>query len=204
MSSSQSDFINSNLLKLGYASKQDIIENLFIQSLIESYNRIDKNIGIENEIRDRFRDDLYFHNDSLVKKWLQLNIIFLDWENWVFTSGRELARTDITFKLSGIKFIIECKRLKSADKAYIEEGVERFISLKYSEGDEYSGMAGFVIAGDKTSICKDLKDKIASLKHTTTISKISSFDRFTSNHIRIDKTQIEVYHLFFNFNLFEN
>src|SRR3990170_1634489 len=148
MSTSQLDFINSNLSKLGYSSKQDIIENLFIKSLLISYNRIDKTIGIENEIRDRFIKDLYT-TDSEIKKWLQNKIIYLDWENWVFTSEYELARTDITFKLTGLEFIIECKRLKSTDKAYIDEGLERFINLKYSKNDEHAGMIGFVVSGDK-------------------------------------------------------
>lgn len=197
MSNSQSDFINSNLIKLGYSTKQDIIENLFIKSLIESYNRIDKNIGIENEIRDRFVKDLYT-TDSEIKGWLQLKIIYLDWENWVFTDEFELARTDITFKLTGLEFILECKRLKSPDKAYIDEGLERFIKLKYSKGDEFAGMIGFVVSGDRTTICKRLNDKIADLEHTITITDISKTPSFNSHHKRIDNTQICIYHLFFD------
>jgi len=201
MSSSQSDFINSNLSKLGYSTKQDIIENLFIKSLIESYNRIDKNIGFENEIRDRFRDDLYFHDDSILKKWLQGNIVFLDWENWLFTNDKKLARTDMTFKLSGMKFIVECKRLKSPDKAYIDEGLERFINLKYSGGDEYAGVIGFVISGDSEIVCNELRFRIQILEHTTSIEDISNMVGFESFHKRIDITQICIYHLFFDFKL---
>lgn len=201
MNNSPSDFISSNLSKLGYSSKQEIIENLFLQSLVESYSRIKKNIGIENEIRDRFRDDLYFHNDSILKKWLQANVVFLDWENWVFTNDKKLARTDMTFKLSGMKFILECKRLKSPDKAYIDEGLDRFIKLKYSKGDEYAGMIGFVFYGDSASVCKELWNRIGVLGHTTSISNISALNRFESNHNRIDESQICVYHLFFDFKL---
>lgn len=200
MRNSQSDFINSNLSKLGYSTKQDIIENLFIKSLIESYNRIDKNISVENEIRDRFIKDLYT-TDSQIKRWLQLKIIYLDWENWVFTNEFELARTDITFKLTGLEFILECKRLKSPDKAYIDEGLEQFIKLKYSKGDEYAGMIGFVVSGDSKIISNELRNKIEVLVHATSISNISSLNRFESNHARIDKTQICVYHLFFDFKL---
>lgn len=200
MSTSQTDFICSNLSKLGFSSKQDIIENLFVKSLLESYTRIDKTIGIENEIRDRFMKDLYT-TDSEIKKWLQLKIIYLEWENWVFTKEFKLARTDITFKLTGLEFIIECKRLQAADQAYIDEGLERFIILKYSKGDEYAGMVGFVVSGDKSSICVGLKDKIEALEHTTSTSDISLTPSFNSYHNRIDKTQIEIYHLFFDFNL---
>jgi len=200
MNSNSSDFINFNLSKLGYSSKQDIIENLFLKSLTESYNRIDKNIGMENEIRDRFMKDLYYTNTD-IKKWLQLNIIYLDWENWVFTDGFEVARTDVTFKISGLRFIIECKRLKTADKEYIDEGLERFIVLKYAKGDDFAGMIGFVISGDKLNICKGLNTKIKSLKHTSSISCVDPGISFTSEHERIDKTQIKIYHFFLDFSL---
>ena len=197
MNNSQSDFINSNLSKLGYSTKQDIIENLFIKSLIESYNRINKGIGIENEIRDRFMKDIHT-TDSEIKRWLQLKIIYLDWENWVFTNEFELARTDITFKLTGLEFILECKRLKSPNKAYIDEGLDRFIKLKYSKGDDYAGMIGFIVSGDKMFICNGLKNRINNLEHTILTTDITLTPGFNSHHKRIDNTQISIYHLFFD------
>ncbi|MCG8318366.1 MAG: hypothetical protein MI921_02580 [Cytophagales bacterium] len=203
MSSSQSDFIKFNLSKLGFSSKQDIIENLFLKSLSESYTRINMAVGKENEIRDRFLKDLHT-TDSDIKKWFQLKIIYLDWENWVFTSEYTLARTDITFKLTGLEFIIECKRLKNADKAYIDEGLERFVTLKYSRGDEFAGMIGFITSGDKTAICRGLKDKIEVLGHTVSVSEVSSTPGFNSCHNRTDQTQISIYHLFFNFTITGN
>jgi len=198
MSDSQSDFINYNLSKLGYSSKQDIIENLFIKSLVDSYNRVDKNIGVENEIRDRIVRDLYTV-DSRIKFWLQYKIIYLDWENWVFTPEFELGRTDIAFKLTGLQFIIECKRLRNASNAYITEGLDRFISLQYAQGDEFAGMMGFIIAGDKVTICKELRGKIKALEHTTSLSEIYYSSSFNSDHIRNDKSQIGIYHLFLDF-----
>ena len=203
MSSSQSDFINFKLSKLGFSSKQDIIENLFIRSFSESYTRIDKTVANENEIRDRFIKDLYT-TDSDIKNWLQLKIIYLDWENWVFTNEQKLARTDITFKLTGLEFIIECKRLKNASMAYIDEGLARFITLKYSKGDEFAGMVGFIVSGDKTAICSGLKGKIEVLGHTVSVSQVCSTPGFHSCHNRIDQTQIGMYHLFFDFTIPEN
>lgn len=199
MSSSPSDFVNPNISKLGYSSKQDIIENLFIKSVVESYGRIDKTIGIENDIRDRFRDDLYFDEQSLLKKWLQFDIIYLDWENWTLTSTGGLKRTDFVFKLSGMKFIVECKRLRTGDKKYIDEGLQRFINLDYAQGDEYAGMIGFVISGDINIICTKLHSKISSLEHTTYTSSVSDIPNFNSMHVRKNKTSIEIYHLFFEF-----
>ncbi|CAD5283216.1 MULTISPECIES: hypothetical protein [unclassified Imperialibacter] len=197
MSASQADFVQSIISQIGYNSKQELIEKLFIQSLSDSHHRIDKTIGNENEIRDRFVKDLY-QTDSKIKKWLQKKYIDVIWENWVFTPDFELARTDIAFKLTGLHFILECKRLKSADKAYIDEGVERFITLKYAKGDEYAGMIGFVISGDKHAISKGLQWKIKALAHTQSIEKTSK-PFFNSIHNRNDTSQIELYHLFFDF-----
>lgn len=198
-SQSQAEFVQEIIKKIGYGSKRELIEKLFIQSLIDSYQRIDKNIGFENEIRDRFMKDLYQTN-SKIKQWLQLKWIDLIWENWVFTPEFQLARTDIAFKLTGLHFIIECKKLKSPAKAYIDEGLDRFVKLQYAEGDEYGGMIGFVIKGDKSTISQKLQEKIAPLGHTNIIRKGAAEPGFNSVHSRTNKSQIELYHLFFDFN----
>jgi hypothetical protein len=96
---------------------------------------------------------------------------------------------------------VECKRLKYADNEYIREGLDRFIKLDYALGDEYAGMIGFVIAGNKTKICSGLHTKIKALDHTNSVSNISSTPSFNSNHTRVDNTPIEIKHLFFDFTL---
>ncbi|PWL29336.1 hypothetical protein [uncultured Roseivirga sp.] len=201
MSASQSEFIIDNLSKLGYSSKTDIIESLYLSSLKDSYERLDKTISTENQIRDRFIEDLYQNDHSSIKQWLQLKVIYLNWENWSLDIDGLKVRSDFSFKFSGMEFIIECKRLKSADKAYIDEGVERFVNLKYAEGDEYAGMIGFVISGDKNSISEGLQDKIKLLDHTLSLNKVTPIPFFNSKHQRINKTQIELYHMFFDFTL---
>lgn len=200
MRDSESEFIQSLILKRfgGFSSKKQLIEELFIGSLTESYRRVDKVIGNENQIRDRFMKDLY-QTDSQIKKWLHLNEINLSWENWVFTPDFELGRTDISFQTFGMKFILECKRLKRADKAYVDEGLERFINLKYAKGDEFAGMIGFVIGGDKHLISEGLQKKVDGLIHTQSIKKASPEPFFNSFHHRTDKSPIELYHLFFDF-----
>lgn len=201
MSNTSKEFYNSNLQKLGYTSRQDIIENLYIDSLKNSYIRLNKKIGVENEIRDRFRDDLYYNSNSELKKWLQLEIIYLDWEDWSFAADKSLRRTDFVFKLSGFKFVVECKRLKYADKKYIEQGLERFITLIYAETDVYVAMMGFVTAGDKKTIAGNLRTKISTLKHTNKITKVSTLPSFESNHTKSNNLEIDIYHLFFEFSL---
>ena len=199
MSASQADFVASNLSKLGYSSKRDIIEKLYIASLRQSYQRITKSISTENEIRDRFCDDLYKHPQSSIRNWLQLRIIYLDWENWGFASDGTKTRSDFNFKFSGMQFVIECKRLSYADKAYIDEGLERFVTLKYAQGDEYAGMIGFVISGDQYKISEGLQKKIKILDHTLAVIPTSPVPLFNTSHKRSDASEIELYHMFFDF-----
>ena len=201
MSASQTEFIVDNLSKLGYSSKRDIIEKLYLGSLKGSYERLDKALSTENDIRDRFVDDLYHNEQSPIKKWLQYKVIYLNWENWSFDGDGLKVRSDFSFKFSGMEFIIECKRLKSADKAYVEEGLERYVNLKYAKGDEYAGMIGFVIEGDKNMISEGLRGKIKPLPHTESIKKTLPIPFFNSIHQRADNSQIELYHLFFDFKL---
>lgn len=203
MSSTQAEFIATNLSNLGYTSKQDIIEKLYLFSLIGAYDRIDKKISTENDIRDRFCDDLYNNEKSPLRKWLQIKVIYLNWENWSFAGDGTKVRSDFSFKFSGMEFIIECKRLKNADSAYITNGLDRFINLQYAEGDELAGMIGFVISGDQVTISSTLQSKIHSLAHTLAISPSSSFSTsfFNSSHQRSDTSSIGLYHMFFDFKM---
>lgn len=200
--STQAEFVRFNLSKLGYSSKEDLIENLYLKSIIDSYQRINKTISIENDIRDRFVHDLY-HHESDIKKWLQLQVIHINWERWMFKNEDDLGRADLSFELSGMDFIIECKRLKHADKRYFEEGLRRFLDGDYAERDEFAGMLGFVVAGDKTKISQSLREK--SLKYDTIDSDFASDSYhawdvgFKGSHRRKDATSINVYHLFFDF-----
>ena len=130
-----------------------------------------------------------------------MGAIFLDWENWGFKADGTLSRSDFAIKFSGMRYVIECKRLTYADNAYIQEGLERFINLDYAGGDEYAGMIGFVISGDKTKICTGLKAKVKKLSHTTSVSDISAVPSFNSSHTRLDNTLIGIEHLFFDFKL---
>ncbi|WP_113663498.1 hypothetical protein [Pedobacter nanyangensis] len=199
---SQNDFIQINLKALGFTSKRDLVENLFLKSLIESYQRIAHTISTENEIRDRFMQDLY-NTESQLKKWLQASIIYLDWENWKFTPENKLARADISFKLTGCEFIVECKRLKSADKLYFDEGLLRFLTLHYSKGHEYAGMIGFVINDKDGDILSGLKSKVVNYDYLSTDFVNSSFPllpaSFLSSHKRTDSSTINIFHLLFSF-----
>lgn len=196
-------FLNANLSLFGFKSKQELIEKVFLQSLIDSYGRIVHTVSTENDIRDRFIKDIY-SVPSKMKDWLQENLMYLDWENWKFTAAMTLARVDISFKLTGCEFILECKRLKTADKAYIDEGLERFRTLLYAKGHEFAGMVGFIVNADSSTISTGIKSRVAAHYSQTTKFSASNFSgsakNFQSSHERTDASIINLYHLFFEFN----
>lgn len=199
-----SQFIINVLGMLGYKSKQDVIENLFIKSIYDTYNRIDKNIGIENDIRDRFIYDFYYES-PLLNGLINKSILFVNWERWVFKNEDDLGRTDLSFAISGIEFIVECKRLKTASSQYIDEGLYRFINNDYSRNETYAGMMGFVIDGDIKSICSSLETKCKGESYCendfvnakTNITENS----FVTSHYRKEIDAINIYHLFLEFNI---
>ncbi|MBU0473011.1 MAG: hypothetical protein KKF62_02480 [Bacteroidetes bacterium] len=200
----KNQFIQFGLGMLGYQSKQDLIENLFIKSIYDTYSRVDKNIANENDIRDRFIYDFY-HNSTLLKGLINKNILFVNWERWVFKNEVDLGRTDLSFAISGIEFIIECKRLKNASPKYISDGLSRFVNKNYSENESYAGMIGFIIEGNIKSICSTLKEKCKQESYFESDFVRSKVDNsetsFATSHNREGADVINIYHLFLEFNL---
>lgn len=197
-------FIQFGLGMLGYQSKQDLIENLFIKSICDTYSRVDKNVANENDIRDRFIHDFY-HNSTLLKGLINKNILFVNWERWVFKNEVDLGRTDLSFAMSGIEFIIECKRLKNSSPKYISDGLIRFINKDYSENESYAGMIGFIIEGNIKSICSSLMEKCKQesfIESEFTRSKTDDSETsFNTSHKREGTDEINIYHLFLEFNM---
>lgn len=197
-------FIQFGLSILGYKSKQDLIENLYIKSIYDSYERINKCIGIENDIRDRFVYDFY-HENLLLKKWIQSNILYVNWERWVFKNEDDLGRTDLSFALSGFEYVIECKRLKNSSQKYIDDGLCRFINKEYSKNESYSGMIGFITGGDIGNICSSLRGKCKLVNYyesefvrsKNNVSETS----FITSHNREGGEVINIYHLFLEFRM---
>lgn len=201
---SKNQFVINVLGMLGYKSKQDVIENLFIKSIHDSYQRIWKHAGTENEIRDRFVKDFYFESD-LLKGFIQKNIVFVNKERWVYKTKEEQGRTDLSFAISGIEFTVECKRLKNASSQYIDEGLKRFINKEYSENESHAGMMGFVVDGDIKDISSSLEFKCKEesyFDNDFVKSKASKTEySFLTSHYRKEIEAINIYHLFFEFNL---
>lgn len=202
--SKRNQFVNFGLSCLSYKSKQDLVENLYLKSIVDSYQRVDKAIHTENDIRDRFIYDFY-HNSVLLKGLIQTNILYVNWEKWVFKNDQDLGRTDLSFGISGFEYVVECKRLKSVSQQYIKEGLYRFINNEYSKNESYSGMIGFVIEGDISKIKDGLKDKCINEKFVDTSYSKESLDEWNHNfkttHKREDNSNINIQHLFFEFSI---
>ena len=196
------EFVRFGLGCLGYKSKQDLIEKLYIRSILDSYKRIDKNIGVENDIRDRFIYDFY-HTSPYLKKWIQTNIIYVNWERWVFKNDEDLGRTDLSFAISGFEYIVECKRLKNTSQEYVDNGLRRFINGDYCASESYAGMIGFVVNGNAESICRNMETKCKTEKYVSNLfvrkSPADLGYSFKTSHFRKNLPDVNVYHLFLEF-----
>jgi hypothetical protein len=198
------EFMYFALDKLEFKTKEDLYENLYLRAFINSYQRIGKTSILEEKIRDKFVYDFEWEN-PLTKDLIQQQILILTWERWLNVSEKEKRRADISFSISGIEFIIECKRLKYADSSYLDYGVKRFVELKYAKNDTHGGMIGFVIGGDIKNIVNHLKSKVKDFHFSPGFenllmkSCLAWEPSFQSRHDRKDNTCVHLYHLFFDF-----
>jgi len=174
-----------------------------LQSLIDAFSRIPKELHKEEKIRDALIRDLENENpitkDVIAKKYLFVSI-----EQLRQLSETEKSRADIVFSTMGLEFVIECKRLKSAETAYLEEGIKRFIERKYAANDDFAGMLGFIIAGNPEEIVKKLKEKVKEFHPAPNIEILLEKKcleqelSFQSKHTRTNNTEIHIFHLFFD------
>jgi len=198
------EFMYFALDKLGFKTKEDLYENLYLRAFIDTYRRIGKTSVLEEEIRDRFVFDFERVN-PLTRDLIQQQILIVTWERWLNVSEEEKSRADISLSISGFEFIIECKRLKFADSKYLNDGIKRFVRLKYARGDTCAGMIGFVIAGDIKKVVENLKSGVKDFHFSPGFEYLlrkGCLDweySFQSKHTRSNNTPIHLYHLFFDF-----
>lgn len=192
-----------SLRVLGYKNKQDMLENLYLQALSEAFVRIQNVLNLEEKIRDAFIYDLE-NNSPIISGHLKDKTVILTWEKWINLSDTEKSRADICFSISGFEFVLECKLLDCADKRYLEEGIKRFVELKYAEDDSFAGMLGFITKGNPKRIVTNLKKKVTNFHPSNAMEDFidkKCLDHelsFQSKHKRINDTEIHLYHLFFD------
>jgi hypothetical protein len=190
---------------LGYSSISDIIENLYIRSLIDAYPKVLQISNIdeydEPNIKDEFQKIICSDSGKL-SQWIANRTISLAVENQIIIKEVERKRTDLEFNIPCLKYIIEFKKLKSASKTqYIDNGISRFINDIYTnEYDKFAGMCSFIVGGNIDKIIQGIKDKIRKY-HLVQYNnnKICNFDfSFSSTHQKINSTEILLHHIFFD------
>jgi hypothetical protein len=202
-------FLQFQRLTLKYPTQKDIIEKLYLNGIIRSYNNINQTEGNcelkENEIRNKFIYDFKYHNTDF-EKLINNKILYFASENQTVKEDGTIYRTDIEFIISSFGlFTIECKKLKSAESRYINDGISRFTDLKYSEKEEYAGMIGFVCSGHISKIVNNLKPKVRAFCFANDSDNVLNKKcvdwefSFQSKHLRTDGSIIHLYHLFFDF-----
>lgn len=190
-----------------YRTQKDVIEGLYIKAIIDSYPRIKTIPNIhhlsEPKIRNKLVYDLENKND-LLKNWINERIIQLSTEGQIIKE-KDIFKTDIVFFVSGFgNFVIECKKLSSAEQKYISDGIRRFTDLEYAQNDKFAGMMGFVVRRNKLStILLKLAKKVKAFNFDSAFEyllqhKCAGWNpSFQSKHIRRNNSMIHIYHLFF-------
>jgi len=188
---------------MGYEGSEDFIQNFIFRSIVEAFANIKADSNLEEKIRDTLVYYLKKQNEE-IKELIEQKVLYLDSERRQDISETEKRRTDISFSMSGFEFVFECKTLKFASKKYLEEGLQRFIDLKYAENDDFAGMLGFIIKGKPENIVKNLKKKVKDFYPAQGIEKLLQKKcleqalSFQSKHLRSNNTEIHVFHLFFD------
>ncbi len=194
--------IQSFYLKKDFEFVMSKIYDCYLR-MLDKYSKIENN---ENKIRNRLYKD--FLSPVQVKELLGLN-------NWIFhpevpeidDDYHEHGRTDIMFysskeyiKDENAYYVIECKRLdgnKRLNDAYIENGINRFITEKYPIYKNVNGMLGFIVKPfDIPKISVDLKLDCINLipnfeyAYTSSHTTKNSNKDFTLYHLMLDFSSI--------------
>lgn len=105
-------------------------------------------------------------------------------------------------------FGAECKLLNINDnklyKKYIENGMYRYISGKYSEKCSTGMMIGYIVIGNTNEIIPELNNRINKLPNISNINKSYDIDDFIDHYESIHEREFGIspfnmHHLFFCF-----
>jgi hypothetical protein len=179
-------------------------------------DNIEVPLNDENGIRDILVNN--YINNPEIKKSIELNYFVLP----EVPESNSTGRTDIrifspnTFYNQDEYYIIECKRIdhkacrgkSGLNYEYINNGINRFITGKYSSHYKTNAMLGFII--DSLDIHNNIEDINYLLKNNfsqfaTTFflqreNFIENFEfHYSSTHLTNDKQDLKLYHLMFSF-----
>ena len=199
-----------------FPTQKSLIEKLYLPAILESYTRVRliENIRTksENQIRNDIERDLKKRN-TIISHIIKRNTIFLNSEAQILTET-EVYRTDIKFSFHEREdFVIECKKLSSAENRYIQghfdntkgeyvfDGMERFTANIYSASAKNASMLAFVINPNIQTVMNSLIEKVVAFKFVSgqekllTTKCVKYTHSFQSKHHRDDKSTIHIYHI---------
>jgi len=196
-------FTNLRQIWSRYSSQREI-EELCFKAMIDSYDRVRLITGIsslnENGIRDKFVIDLE-DLSGILKHSLENCIIRIIPESH---NAHTRKRTDIEFFLPFNKrsLIFECKKLSSAERRYLNDGLLRFVELVYAQNEKDAAMVGFVVSKNLKGIIKKLKEMVGKFHIIRLYNRqVLGYEySFQSLHRRLNTSEILISHLFFHFN----
>jgi len=194
---------NDYIKHLGFTSLEDLIENLYLSSLIRAFGRLNVSELVdlnENDIRNKLQYELSF-NCGKISDWINDRSIQFVAEGQIIIKNYEIKRTDITFFIPKFLYVIECKKVIGARQGqYIDEGINRFVSRIYiNETDKYAGMCSFIVSSSPKSIIHKLAQKVSKFYGKEIVNKpvVKLETSFRSIHIKNNK-EVYIYHLFFD------
>lgn len=196
---------------------EDILSKITVcyRKMIVDHSTIEND---ENTIRDILLLN-YLKNDKIREEVGLINLY--NFEREVQEDDSE-GRTDIkittrdTFKKQKAYYTIECKRLDNIkttgtsglNAKYISNGIQRFISKKYSSYYRVNAMIGFIV--EKMDIHKNTEKINTLLKTNKTISTTKKITQSTfikdfeyhyhSKHLDKNNDELKIYHLMLDFN----
>jgi hypothetical protein len=200
---------HKNTFKTAYISKA-------IKLIIESYAQIVNDHALIGECpKEPTRRNCLIHymnrNNENSKIFLSINAESETYDEETFES---LGRIDIKLAISyncDYYYSFECKRfLKSTlgsakiKKDYIDDGVQRYIDLKYSPKMNEAGMIAFVETGNINKAAVRIKEVIQSISQKGTSTEDLS-DKYLHKHVylsthkRVNDTNINISHVILDF-----
>lgn len=168
----------------------------------------------ENQIRSIILEE-YLDNDNIRESYNMLDYSFMPetQENYD-GNGNYIGRADIRIKLKtdfdkhNAYYIVECKRIDGTEvlnKKYVEEGVARFVTQKYSAYYGKNIMLGFVVK--RIDIASNAK-KIENIQNSNAdINMQGNFNLLNKNKkqemyrciYHISSGELELRHIFSDF-----
>lgn len=177
--------------------------------------QLPKEVDLEEPITALFADLLIKEYERLGLPWVIIPELPITNKN----TGIQEGRTDLNFLHRYVPgqsrvFTVECKRLhvspssgfKSLVGEYFKEGLMRFVTERYSVGQPYGGMLGYVLNNDVESAFESIRARILAkpiellLKENSEWKSPSSImvnEKFSgdSAHLRASSGEMTIHHL---------